>query len=114
MPFKSWHSIHISRLLLLRLASSEEFRVLDSLQAFCTRISSLCMAKVSHHCVTHTVCVTVRVCAQFQKDIELEAKVVVRQRDKACKPEDLYGIFLQKVTISAMHTHLTWVHVCSL
>ena len=39
--------MYVCRLLLLRLVSSEESRVLDSLQAFCSRLSSLCRAKVS-------------------------------------------------------------------
>ena len=121
-----------SRLLLLRLASSEESRVLDSLQTFCGRATSLCRSKVStilyivvmsslqSVCSRIVVVVVVvvllfySVCVvQFQRDIEQEVESVAKQRSKAYKPEDLYGIFRQKVLLYMyMYIHV-YTHVCT-
>jgi hypothetical protein len=73
-----------NELLLLRLVSSEESRVLDSLLAFCSQVSSLCRAK-------------------FQKDIEVEAELVAGRRNAACEPKELYGIFLQKLNLAVSY-----------
>ncbi|CAI8048078.1 hypothetical protein GBAR_LOCUS26557 [Geodia barretti] len=78
-----------NELLLLRLVSSEESRVLDSLLAFCSQVSSLCRAKVIS-----------------KKDIEVEAELVAGRRNAACEPKELYGIFLQKLNLAEAATDL--------
>ena len=105
--------------------------MLDSLQTFCGRATSLCRSKVStilyivvmsslqSVCSRIVVVVVVllfySVCVvQFQRDIEQEVESVAKQRSKAYKPEDLYGIFRQKVLLYMyMYIHVyTCMYTC--
>ena len=63
----------------LRLASSEEGRVLDSLSSFTARLNLSCLTK-------------------FHKGIEKEAETVAKQRETRCEPDGIYDIFVQKVS----------------